>query len=172
MEENSTALKRRNSVPSSVEIPINDSKPLLRTSTNAPNGHHHATPSLSFSAVVDFELIPLKSPSYISLRDILPSSPSVLSPTATAFVATTTTTSASSTYSSSGGISFLSGCEISIRNRLVKQAAWAYLQPMSSSPSASGGRFWRCFSGESLKPFLESVKLWIVDTVTRVCNCL
>ncbi|KAI3753031.1 hypothetical protein L2E82_25075 [Cichorium intybus] len=31
-----------------------------------------------------------------------------------------------------------SGYEISIRNPLVKHVAWAYLQPMSTSPSADG----------------------------------
>ncbi|MED6192180.1 hypothetical protein PIB30_007711 [Stylosanthes scabra] len=49
---------------------------------------------------------------YTSLRDLLPSS-AVNSPTAS------------------------SSSAISIRNRLVKHAAWAYLQPMSSSPSSS-----------------------------------
>ncbi|GFP88170.1 hypothetical protein PHJA_000960700 [Phtheirospermum japonicum] len=33
------------------------------------------------------------------------------------------------------------GSDICIRNRLVKQAAWAYLQPMSTSPSSTGDNF-------------------------------
>lgn len=55
------------------------------------------------------------SPPYTSLKDLLPAAAAINSPTA------------------------VSSCyEISIRNRLVKQAAWAYLQPMSSSPGTSG----------------------------------
>ncbi|CAJ1883697.1 unnamed protein product [Sphenostylis stenocarpa] len=65
------------------------------------------------------ELVSLKSPfsvSYTSLRDVLPSpNAAVNSPTASAY----------------------SAREISIRNRLVKQAAWAYLQPMSGSPNGA-----------------------------------
>ncbi|OIW11342.1 hypothetical protein TanjilG_31110 [Lupinus angustifolius] len=53
--------------------------------------------------------------SYTSLRDMLPSTAAAVnSPTASS-----------------------SGYEISIRNHLVKQAAWAYLQPMSASPTSS-----------------------------------
>ncbi|CAL0309988.1 unnamed protein product [Lupinus luteus] len=52
--------------------------------------------------------------SYTSLRDMLPSTAAAVnSPTASS-----------------------SGYEISIRNHLVKQAAWAYLQPMSASPTS------------------------------------
>nr|GEX87194.1 hypothetical protein [Tanacetum cinerariifolium] len=44
-----------------------------------------------------------------------------------------------------------SRCEILIRNRLVKEAAWAYLQPMSTSPEANGSsvlhRLWTQISG-------------------------
>ncbi|XP_048127766.1 uncharacterized protein LOC115753898 [Rhodamnia argentea] len=54
---------------------------------------------------------------YTSLKDLLPAaSPSASSPTAAA--------------SSSN--------EISIRNRLVNRAAWAYLRPMSASPGSHG----------------------------------
>ncbi|QCD98100.1 uncharacterized protein LOC114165322 [Vigna unguiculata] len=79
------------------------------------------------------ELVSLKSPfsaSYTSLRDVLPSPNfAVNSPTASAY----------------------SGQEISIRNRLVKQAAWAYLQPMSASPGgASTPHFLRRLSAASL----------------------
>ncbi|WJX84885.1 hypothetical protein P8452_67408 [Trifolium repens] len=63
---------------------------------------------------LDLELLLLKSPctSYTSLKDMLSPNAAVNSPTA-----------------SSAAINY----EIPIRNRLVKQAAWAYLQPMSST---------------------------------------
>ncbi|MED6134381.1 hypothetical protein PIB30_036531 [Stylosanthes scabra] len=65
------------------------------------------------------------SSSYTSLRDMLPFPAAALnSPTSSA--------SAAAASSSGGG-------SISIRNRLVKQAAWAYLQPMSPSPSGPSG---------------------------------
>ncbi|PNX95864.1 hypothetical protein L195_g019061 [Trifolium pratense] len=71
------------------------------------------------SSSLDLELLLLKSPltSYTSLKDMLSPKADVNSPTA--FAANT------------------SGFEISIRNRLVKQAARAYLQPMSSSVANS-----------------------------------
>ena len=55
--------------------------------------------------------------SYTSLRDVLPST-ALISP-------------CTSAVSAAGAVA--------IRNRLVKQAAWAYLQPMSASPSSNGG---------------------------------
>ncbi|XP_057721334.1 uncharacterized protein LOC130935555 [Arachis stenosperma] len=64
--------------------------------------------------LVSFNANSTSSSFYTSLRDVLPSSSSAVnSPTAA------------------------SSSSISIRNRLVKHAAWAYLQPMSSSPSSS-----------------------------------
>ncbi|XP_014495271.1 uncharacterized protein LOC106757173 [Vigna radiata var. radiata] len=76
-------------------------------------------PATAPPRTTSLELVSLKSPfstSYTSLRDVLPSPNfAVNSPT-------------SSAYSSQ---------EISIRNRLVKQAAWAYLQPMSASPGGT-----------------------------------
>jgi len=81
---------------------------------------------------LDLELLLLKSPSpftsYTSLRDMLPSPHAVNSPTASS-------------------ATMNSGYEISIRNRLVKQAARSYLQPMSSSVGNSSApnflrRFW------------------------------
>lgn len=78
-----------------------------------------ATPPVRTTSL---ELVSLKSPfssSYTSLRDVLPSpNAAVNSPTASS-------------------VAINSGYEISIRNRLVKQAAWAYLQPMSASPGSS-----------------------------------
>lgn len=106
------------------------------------------TPSTTSTATSssDFELISLKQASYTSLRDILPSGPTtVLSPKVPSFVVH-------------------SGYEISIRNRLVKQAAWAYLQPMSSSPDSGGQnvfhRLWARFSDVFLR------------FVTQICDCL
>ncbi|KAL1352177.1 hypothetical protein HN51_016166 [Arachis hypogaea] len=78
--------------------------------------------------LVSFNANSTSSSFYTSLRDVLPSfsSSAVNSPTAA------------------------SSSSISIRNRLVKHAAWAYLQPMSSSPSssysASSTHFLRRFS--------------------------
>ncbi|PWA82024.1 hypothetical protein CTI12_AA181840 [Artemisia annua] len=72
------------------------------------------------SSLSDFELVSIKPSSYTSLRDILPSPKNfVQSPKAPSYVAH-------------------SRYEILIRNRLVKEAAWAYLQPMSNSPEADG----------------------------------
>ncbi|XP_038904448.1 uncharacterized protein LOC120090813 [Benincasa hispida] len=111
-------LRRRNSITLPVAVP---SKLNLLAPTKA------ASPPLPLA----FELVPIKSSSsasspslaYTSLRDILPSATAISSPTAA---------SAAN-----------SGYEITIRNRLVKQAAWAYLQPMSSSPGSSGPHLFR-----------------------------
>ncbi|XP_061354804.1 uncharacterized protein LOC133299330 [Gastrolobium bilobum] len=85
------------------------------------------------------ELVSLESPfsSYISLRDVLPSPNAATSPAASAIN---------------------SGYEISIRNHLVKQAAWAYLQPMSASPSCSSAphflhRLWHRLSSAAAACF-------------------
>ncbi|KAG7028138.1 hypothetical protein SDJN02_09318, partial [Cucurbita argyrosperma subsp. argyrosperma] len=92
---------------------------------------------------------PPHSLTYTSLRDILPSPTSMSSPTAA---------SAAN-----------SGFEISIRNRLVKQAAWAYLQPMSSSPGSSGPhllrRIWLRFSA-----CLGFLNLHIISSVTKALD--
>ncbi|GMH28708.1 hypothetical protein Nepgr_030551 [Nepenthes gracilis] len=172
MEENSAPRKRRNSVSSSVEIPTKVSRSFRRSSTADVNGHRYPSlspPPLSLFSGVDSELVSVKSPTYISLKDLLPTSPSILSPTATAAAGIASSSSGVSAAATSPS---LYGCEISIRNRLLKQAAWAYLQPMSSSPSASSRRLWRCFSGDFFKPLLASVHRWIVVTVTRVFNWL
>ncbi|KAI5560763.1 hypothetical protein POPTR_016G072500v4 [Populus trichocarpa] len=109
-------LRRRNSIATSFVIPT---KLSLHTSSLPPSHLNGTLPSH-----LDISLLPLKSSlSYTSIKDLLPSA-TVNSPTS----ATSNTTS---TY------------EIPIRNRLVKQAAWAYLQPMSSSPDSSGTHFLR-----------------------------
>ncbi|KAG6433887.1 hypothetical protein SASPL_105506 [Salvia splendens] len=71
----------------------------------------------------DLELLPLKAGgphTYSSLRDLLPPLGAVNSPR----VKTAPP-----------------GSDIRIRNRLVKQAARAYLSPMSDYPSSAGGNF-------------------------------
>ncbi|GMH23153.1 hypothetical protein Nepgr_024996 [Nepenthes gracilis] len=161
-------MKQRKSVPPSVEISKVVRKPHRRSSIAVvANGHHHPTsapPKISSLSGIGFELVSRGSPTYISLKDLLPSSSSILSPKATA-------ATSSSTASSGSGAS-LSGYEISIRNRLVKQAAWAYLQPMSSSPSSSSGRLCSLYSGYFFDPLLASVRRWIVDALARVFSCL
>lgn len=132
-------LRRRNSIGATV-IPTKLTLPSKASSFPPPNGvvgsssTSSSSPQSSFRTV-DFELISLKSLAYTSLKDILPSTSAAQSPTAAG--------------SASG-----SCYEISIRNRLVKQAAWAYLQPMSASPGSSGGGFFdRLFPGFSMDCF-------------------
>ncbi|THG21090.1 hypothetical protein TEA_003173 [Camellia sinensis var. sinensis] len=129
-------LRRRNSIATSALVPSTltlPTKPLHAASfpTVAAAAASAASTSSSsssnsssqpFQSIMDFELIFIKPLSYTSLKDLLPSS-AVNSPTSSAPAQ--------------------SGYEISIRNRLVKQAAWAYLQPMSTSPG-SGGRHFLC----------------------------
>ncbi|XP_052175324.1 uncharacterized protein LOC127790086 [Diospyros lotus] len=114
--------------------------------------------SCSSSSSVDFELIPMaifKPPSYTSLRDLLPGASSgVQSPSCASY----------------GGNS---GYEISIRNRLVKQAAWAYLQPMSTSPGAPGDNFlrrlWAAITGR--RPFAAFFRFF-TRTLSHALDCL
>lgn len=120
----SSALRRRNSIATPVEVRAKLSLPNI-TTTKPLHGSHSFPYQNGTAPSLDMELISsLKSSlAYTSLKDLLPSSSSdaaVASPTAAN-----------------------SGYQISIRNRLVKQAAWAYLQPMSSSPSSSGPHFLR-----------------------------
>ncbi|KFK25029.1 hypothetical protein AALP_AA8G057800 [Arabis alpina] len=101
----------------------------------------------------DFELITLKPSSFVaytSLRDIIPSS---------------------SPSNSSVNLPSINGSsgDISIRNRLVKQAAWSYLQPttQSSSENSHGSQFlrrvWIQFSAGF--QFLKRVITWIFDSI-------
>ncbi|KAK7244845.1 hypothetical protein RIF29_39673 [Crotalaria pallida] len=95
----------------------------LRRHSSIPPTFQTSTQTLSLShSLLNLKLDslnhspPLSTTSYTSLRDMLP-------PTAAAAINSPTATS--------------SGYEIPIRNHLVKQAAWAYLQPMSASPTSS-----------------------------------
>ncbi|XP_028787479.1 uncharacterized protein LOC114743434, partial [Neltuma alba] len=119
-----STLRRWHSIPTSVVVPPRADSYAAATHTPRPS-------------VLDLDFGSIKSPSsYTSLRDVLPSSAAAVnSPTA----------SSAATNSS---------YHISIRNRLVKQAAWAYLQPLSASPQSSSGpnilrrlslRFSSCF---------------------------
>lgn len=127
-----TTLSRRNSIATSIIVPSKLTLPpdprhasaIFPTSTVYGGGSTSSstTSSLQSFPPVDFELLSINPLSYTSLKDLLPPSsyPAVQSPT-------------TSSSAPGGG----SGYEISIRNRLVKQAAWAYLQPMSTSPDSS-----------------------------------
>ncbi|XP_044507677.1 uncharacterized protein LOC123227094 [Mangifera indica] len=98
-----------------------------------------------------FELASLVKPtslSYTSFKDLIPCS-SLNSPTAGS--------ATNSTY------------EISIRNRLVKQAAWAYLQPMSSSPDSSAPHFLhRLFT--SLSSCFRFINSHIISPLSQAIN--
>ncbi|XP_038701390.1 uncharacterized protein LOC119998202 [Tripterygium wilfordii] len=139
-----STLRRRHSISTSVVIPNKLSLHISRL----PNGS--TTP-----APLDVELVSLNSSlSYTSLKDLLPSnSAAINSPTATA--------AASSLY------------EISIRNRLVKYAAWAYLQPMSSSPNSSASHFlccpWLQFSTSSnlVADFFKFINSQVIPGICR-----
>ncbi|KAI3518736.1 hypothetical protein L1887_07548 [Cichorium endivia] len=132
--------RRRNSI-------VTPSDSTLHSDRHYPSSSPTTTTtSSSLSSSADFELISLKPASYTSLRDILPSPAAVVySPKVPSYAVH-------------------SGYEISIRNRLVKQAAWAYLQPMSTSPDSGGStvfhRLWTRFSDAFLR------------LITQICDCL
>lgn len=106
---------------------VDVSHPLLlrRNSSSSvvfePNHHSTATIFSTSFPSHDLELMSIKpaSHSYSSLKDLLPSV-GVNSPKPK---------------------SALARPDIRIRNRLVKQAAWAYLRPMSTSTDFAGGNF-------------------------------
>ncbi|KAL9227722.1 hypothetical protein vseg_003375 [Gypsophila vaccaria] len=152
---NINGFNRGNSVPSAM---------VLQNGNTTRNGYRLGNSSSSPSTLPDID-VHLKSPgtpSYTSLKDIIPSPPSsMLSPTPP------TTTSAAMSSPSFG-----SGYEISIRNRLVKQAAWAYLQPtVPSSPSSSSSAC-NCFSRDCFGPLLVVFRRFSCEAVTRVYDWL
>ncbi|KAF5737419.1 putative COPII coat assembly protein SEC16 [Tripterygium wilfordii] len=142
-------LRRRSLSVTSGVIP----NTLTLHTTSLPNGTSTAAP-------LDYELVSLNSSSsYTSLKDLLPSnSAAINSPNATA--------AASSLY------------EISIRNRLVKHAAWAYLQPMSSSPDASAPHFlrrlWLRFSSPRnlVSDFFNFINCQVIPGIARAFDCI
>ncbi|XP_031285142.1 CREB-regulated transcription coactivator 1-like [Pistacia vera] len=124
---------------------------LLSTSVPLPIPTKLTLPQNGTSSPSSFELTSLIKPtslSYTSLKDLIPCS-SVNSPTA--------------------GSAANSAYEISIRNRLVKQAAWAYLQPMSSSPGSSAPHFLhRLFT--SLSSCLRFINSHIISALSRAIH--
>lgn len=118
---------------------------------------------------VDVELVSLGNAplAYTSLKDIIPALPSLtpMSPAAAAGPATAAT-------GHSRG-------DIPIRNRLVKQAAWAYLQPMAaSSQSTAGSVFHRLCSriaGDLRDHFAAGIhffRLRVVPAISQAFGCL
>ncbi|XP_009617376.1 uncharacterized protein [Nicotiana tomentosiformis] len=148
-------LRRRNSLmlPKKLTLPHQTSASTTITTTATSSSS-----SLTNSASDDFELFSIKPVSYTSLRDILPP---------LAFNSPRPMTSPHQGQS---------GSEISIRNRLVKQAAWAYLQPMSTSPDSSGrGLFGRLFFFPVNNPvagILDFIDRYIFAPLTKAVDWL
>ncbi|KAL8150251.1 hypothetical protein V2J09_020059 [Rumex salicifolius] len=81
----------------------------------------------------DIELITIQPNSYTSLRDIIAASSAALGGASSPSTAPASPTCWKSTRDRD---------DVPIKNQLVKQAALAYLQPLSSSPSSTEGRSW------------------------------
>nr|DAD41719.1 TPA_asm: hypothetical protein HUJ06_016042 [Nelumbo nucifera] len=98
--------------------------PLFQESEVSPFAFQQLELQNSRYSVSYLEMVALKSTNYTSLKDLLPPSPAagIYSPNFT------------------GNQSWH---EIPIKNRLVKHAAWAYLQPNSTSPKPEAGGFLR-----------------------------
>ncbi|KAG6638146.1 hypothetical protein CIPAW_10G015400 [Carya illinoinensis] len=150
----SSVPRRGNSIATPVELPLKLSLP---NSTAKPPHCSNSFPYQNgIAPVLDFELLSsLKSSlAYTSLKDLLPSSGAAVGSPSSA-------SAANSSY------------EISIRNRLVKQAAWAYLQPMSSSPGSSGSHFLSrlCLRlSTSVSDCLDFIKSHLVPAAIRLLD--
>ncbi|CAJ1967217.1 unnamed protein product [Sphenostylis stenocarpa] len=93
---------------------------------------------------LNLDSLSVKTPSYTSLKDVLPySAAAVNSPAANHH-------------------------QVSIRNRLVKQAAWAYLQPMSTSPSGPSGP--HLFRRNPVAACLSFIYQHILPSLTRTLH--
>ncbi|EOA21738.1 hypothetical protein CARUB_v10002184mg [Capsella rubella] len=115
----------------SLATPLRRTKSIATMSTSEIPFDIASTPPSSF----DYDLISVKPSSFVaytSLRDIISSSPSNSS------LALPTINGSCSPVISTAG-------DISIRNRLVKQAALSYLQPtaLTSSDDSPGSQFFR-----------------------------
>nr|POE68370.1 hypothetical protein CFP56_12544 [Quercus suber] len=163
----SSSLRRRNSIATSVVVPTRLSftaaatttKPLqsFNTFPNHQNGTVSRPPPLDYDELLSLKCSPPQT--YTSLKDILP-------------VSASNAAVSSPTPASTAAVS--SGYEISIRNRLVKQAAWAYLQPMSSSPGSSGPHFlhrlWLSFLSFFRRHVVPAFT-HLLHQVLRACDC-
>ncbi|KAF9597759.1 hypothetical protein IFM89_021513 [Coptis chinensis] len=126
---------------------------LKQQSSSFPNSDTSSFPT------VDLELLSLKPTAYTSLKEILPSLSAVQSPT---------------------GASTQSIYEIPIRNHLVKQAAWAYLQPMSASPGSANrhsfrrmwGRFSTWYLRNPINACYEFICQRVIPTITRAFDLI
>lgn len=145
-----TTPRRRNSIDTTTKTPTlilhhPPSPSYTTTTTSSSTTTSSTTTSSTISSSADYELVSLKPPSYTSLRDILPST--------TTFIQSPKPPSFNSN----------SNYQISIRNRLVKQAAWAYLQPMSTSPGSAAStvfhRLWNRFSNA------------VLHLISHICTC-
>ncbi|XP_059281469.1 uncharacterized protein LOC132035200 [Lycium ferocissimum] len=140
-------LRRRNSVILPTKLNLQSSPSTTATSSS----------SSSSSTNSDYELFSIKPVSYTSLRDLMPPLSTVNSPRPN---------------NESAG-----GSEISIRNHLVKQAAWAYLQPMSTSPDSDGRNlfsrlFYRSPVNNPVARVIEFVDRFIFGPLTRAVDWL
>ncbi|ESW17801.1 hypothetical protein PHAVU_007G269600 [Phaseolus vulgaris] len=115
------------------------------TLSSSSSSRQNQTPKIQF---LNLDSLSVKTPSYTSLRDVLPySGAAVNSPAANHY-------------------------NVSIRNRLVKQAAWAYLQPMSTSPSGpSGPHFFRRSPLAACLSFLHHHTTRILHRILQLFPC-
>ncbi|XP_058087762.1 uncharacterized protein LOC131234807 [Magnolia sinica] len=178
------SLGRRNSIssvaPTKLDLPMgslgrrNSISSMVTTKLDLPSKAHHPQSS-SFPIAgdkrypaVDFELVALtiRPLSYTSLKDLITSSSSSLGV---------------GLCPSSPGVATHSCHDISIRNRLVKQAAWAYLQPMAASPDSAGRDFFRrvwvriCSPGHFRNPVsacLSFLNRHVIPTIARAIGRL
>ncbi|KAL0337053.1 UNVERIFIED_CONTAM: hypothetical protein Scaly_1980400 [Sesamum calycinum] len=111
-------LRRRNSISASISVAP------TKLSLLAHHNSSSSAATTTSSSSDDLELLSIKptSLSYTSLKDLLP-------------LASVNSPKPNSVHQ------VQPGSDICIRNRLVKQAAWAYLQPMSASPGSSSSNF-------------------------------
>lgn len=145
--------------------PSTQSNPHHTTATATPAFHHPNgfPPSLTATRApsADIEMVSFNGTAYISLRDLLPSS----YPAPIAFPRPPSHDSAA-------------WCEILIKNPLVKHAAIAYLQPMSSSTLAEaegkgilGAIMDRCRCGCDVEDENEGCcLLWLGDVISRTAR--
>lgn len=114
----------------------------ILSSSSSSSSIQSQTPKIQ---LLNLGSLSVKTATYTSLRDVLPySAAAVNSPAANQY-------------------------DVPIRNRLVKQAAWAYLQPMSTSPSGgpSGPHFFR---RNRLATCLSFIYHHILPSLTRTLH--